>query len=176
MSFDHVTSCSRLDALFDQLLVGVGGDHEHADVGVGNGEAPACFGAAQARQAHVEEYDVGPRLVYQLGELLGGAALADNLEIGLGLKDRLYAFADDLVIVDDENPDHGCRIGSGMLTLTTSPAFFTIGDREAAAAVDHHLPNVAEPKMQVAVLEGAKNELMDSHAIILDGDIELVGL
>jgi hypothetical protein len=106
--FDHVTFCSRLDALFDQLLIGVGGDHEHADVGVGSGEAPACFGAAQARQARVEEYDVGPGLVYQLGELLGGAALADNLEIGLGLKDRLYAFADDLMIVDDENPDHCC--------------------------------------------------------------------
>ncbi len=89
---------------------------------MGNGEAPACFSTAQAGQTRVEEYNVGARLVYQLGELLGGAALADNLEIGLGLKDCLYAFADDLVIVDDENPDHGGLIGSGMLALTTSPA------------------------------------------------------
>ena len=56
-------------------------------------------------------------------ELLGGAALADNLEVGLGLKDRLEAFADDLVIVDDG--ESGSRLLRGKRdadALTTSPA------------------------------------------------------
>jgi len=97
--FDDVALGSCFEAPLDQVLVGVLGDDEHGDVGVGGDEASACFGDADARQACVEEHEVWVRLVRQFGELVGGGAIGHDSESELGLQDGLEALADDLVIV-----------------------------------------------------------------------------
>ena len=51
----------------------------------------------------------------------------------------------------------------------------TVGHSEGAAAVDHQLTDVAEPEVQVAVLEGVEEELRRAHAVILDDDVDAVG-
>ena len=58
------------------------------------------------REAHDEDGDVGRGGRDPAVGLLGGAGLADDLDVALGLEELAHASADDFVIIEEEHANH----------------------------------------------------------------------
>ena len=71
-------------------------------------DLPADLDAVAVGQADVEDGDVGARRGDPAVGLLGGAGLADDLDVVLGLEELAEAPADDLVVVEQEHADRHC--------------------------------------------------------------------
>ena len=69
----------------------------------------AHLDAVAVGQPHVEHGDVGRGGRDAPVGLLGGAGLADDLDVVLGLEQLAEAAADDLVVVEEEHPDRHRR-------------------------------------------------------------------
>ncbi len=91
------------------LVVGERREHQAGDLGVLRADLAADLDAVAVGQADVEDGDVRARGRDAPVRLLGGAGLADDLEVVLGLEQVAQAAADDLVVVEEEHADRHCR-------------------------------------------------------------------
>ena len=76
---------------------------------MGGADLPAHLDAVAVRQADVEDRDVGLGR-RDASERLGGARLADDLDVVLGLEQLADAPSDDLVVVEQEDTKLGLGI------------------------------------------------------------------
>jgi hypothetical protein len=102
---DYVPTSTRLDALLDEVGIGVGGQDHYGNVGMRMTQAAADLNTADVGQPSVEEDYVGPGGFNQLGHFPAAAGLADNLEVGLRLQHRQETLPNHLVVVNDQDPD-----------------------------------------------------------------------
>src|SRR5690606_25146031 len=104
---EHVAGCSREHGGPARLVVVVGGEDEAPRVGVRRADGAAQLDAVAVGEPHVEHDDIRPRHL----DLREGAAhlarLADHLEVALGVDEVGDAAPHDLVVVDEEDADHG---------------------------------------------------------------------
>ena len=105
----HVAGRAGHDRAEQRFVVGERGQHQARDLGVLGADLAAHLDAVAVGQAHVEHGDVGLVAGMRAG-LLGGARLADHLEVVLGLEQLAQAAPDDLVVVEEEHPDRHRRI------------------------------------------------------------------
>ena len=89
------------------MLLGVAAQNEHAQVGRLGAHHGERVDAALAghREVHHEHVDVGG--AHEVDGLSARAGLADHAEVDEGGEERLEACADDGVVVDDADLDHG---------------------------------------------------------------------
>src|SRR2546423_421689 len=93
---------------------------------MGFGQPAARLGPADPREASVEQHDVGVGALHELGQGVGRAAFADDLEVGIGAEDGTQTLPHHLVVVDEHQPDHAHPARapsrrSGTLTRMVSP-------------------------------------------------------
>ncbi len=86
---------------------------------MGGADAPDGFDAAHPRHHEVHHDDVGSDLVDGLDRGLTAARLTDDVEVREARKHRSDAFAEEVVVVHDEYPDHVGRSGHEV-TVTVS--------------------------------------------------------
>ena len=91
------TYSSRLNVVTTSTLTGSGTP--------GAGQQAGRLDAVEHRHAHVHHDDVGPQPAGQVDRGTPVAALADHLEVGLGVDDRREAGADQGLVVADEHAD-----------------------------------------------------------------------
>jgi hypothetical protein len=104
---DHVAAGAGQDGVEHRLLVGEGGQDQAAQPVVGGQQVPAQIDAAAIGQAHVQHRDVGPgRRDAGLG-LGDRTRLADDGQFGVAAEQVDEAAANDLMVVDQEDGDHG---------------------------------------------------------------------
>ena len=100
----HVAGGARHDRAEQRLVVGERGQHQAGDLGVLRADLAAHLDPVAVGQADVEDGDVRARRGDPPVGLLGGARLADDLEVVLGLEQLAQAAAHDLVVVEEEHP------------------------------------------------------------------------
>ena len=80
----------------------------HCTSGLSRPHLAAHLDAVAVGQPHVDDRDVGRRGRNAGERLLGGARLADHLEVFLDLEQLAHPAANDLVIVEEENANCSC--------------------------------------------------------------------
>ena len=102
-----------LDRLEDGLVVGQGRDHDDPGGRPAGLDRARRLGAGAVGQAVVHEDDVEPLAGHRLG-VGDGAGDADDLDVGLPSEHRGQGVGQQLVVLDEEDPDplrlraHGC--------------------------------------------------------------------
>ena len=121
---EQVAGRSRRDRREDLRVVREARQHEHADPGRDLEQAadrpdPVALGHDQ-----VEEDHIGRRRCGDADRLVGARGLADHLDAVLKTQERAQPFANDRVVVDDEEPDRRVHAVTsiGTLTVTVVPA------------------------------------------------------
>src|SRR5712664_1954355 len=100
---DDVPASPGLQALLDEVGVGVGREDHDRNTWMRDAEPAAHLDAAYIGQAGVEENHVRSAGLHELNHSRSGAGLAYHLQVGLGLEHRHEALPDHLVIVHDQD-------------------------------------------------------------------------
>jgi hypothetical protein len=87
-----------------QRVLVVGG-HEDDDGRPAGTERLEDREPVQLRDLHVEEDEVGAELADRIHRLAAVAALADDLDVGLGLEEAAETIAGERLVVDDQGSD-----------------------------------------------------------------------
>ncbi len=103
---EHVAGRARDDGVEECLVLVERRQHQAVEVGVRRPEVPADVDAAAVGEPHVEHGDIGPRGRNATQRLLGGAGLADHLQVAGGFQQVAHTPAHHLVIVEEKDPDH----------------------------------------------------------------------
>src|SRR5436190_8438908 len=110
------------EGVHDPAAIAVGREHEHTGAGVVGGDAPGGLEAVHARHRQIHQHDVGLVLGYRRQRRLAVRSRGNDLHAVSGGEQLLEARAHDDVVVDDEDPDHGCHtFSSGNVTVTSVP-------------------------------------------------------
>ena len=115
------------DGGVERVLLGVAGQHQAPQRRDPFEEAAAEIGAVPVRQPHVEEGDVGPDRRHP-GQRLGARPrLAGHRDPRIVLEHLGHPAADDLVVVDQEDPHERCD-GMHAAGLLPAPGTRQFGD------------------------------------------------
>ena len=89
----------------------VAGERDHAHARMVAAQARDGGDPVEARHMQVDHHRVGRQLVRELdrGEPVGGRA--HDCQLRLTLDQRRERLEERLVVVGEENPDHGCSVG-----------------------------------------------------------------
>ena len=137
---EHVARGAGHDRVEERLVVGVRREHQAARVGHLGADVAAHLDAAAVGQAHVEHGDVGLRGADPRQRLLDGAGLADDLHVGLEAEQLGDAATDDLVVVEQEDPDRAWSAAHGFDDAVRRRQVCSLGaGRRAAVLVAGHL-------------------------------------
>ena len=92
----------------DELGVGVHGEGDDADFGVGFEDAACGLDAVEVGHVDIHNDDVGAEVPGEFDGVAAGGGFADDFEIGVGGEDGAEAVADEGVVVgEEEGGAHG---------------------------------------------------------------------
>ena len=113
----------------DRLLVGVAREDHDLRPRVLGADVAAGLDPGAVREPDVHDDDVGLELAAHLGRLRDRARLGDDLEPLAPIEERDEPLPDDLVVVDDDEPQRACELTLGHrchpplpLSVTRRPA------------------------------------------------------
>jgi hypothetical protein len=69
------------------------------------GDLPGCLEAVQLGRADVHQHDIGPELARQRNGLASVRGLSRDIKVGLGVKERAEAGADDRLVLGEQDTD-----------------------------------------------------------------------
>jgi NTE family protein len=105
----------RVEHVLVQAVVG-----EDHDVGAGESgirrDPPGRLDAVHPRHLDVDQRDVGQVVPGLPDAFLAVRGLRHDLDVVLGVEQRPETAADQRLVVDEQNPDHGCATGSSACT------------------------------------------------------------
>ncbi len=114
--FHEVAVRAGDDGLMHEVVVGEGGEHEDARVGVLLEYGAAGGETVPVGQAYVEQHDIGAGFAGTDDGLGHAAGLADDLELGLrvvSLEQAAHAAANEGAVIDKQQADDGRDAGIG---------------------------------------------------------------
>jgi hypothetical protein len=105
--------------LVDVLVEVEGGEDEDARRGMLGGDPSGGFDAVEVGHADVHQHDVRQHPADGVDRLVAVRSLAYDVDVGLGGEDYPEAGADELLVVGDEDADHGASRFSGRRARTS---------------------------------------------------------
>ena len=105
---EDVSGGAGEDRVEQGLVVRERREDEDRDVGVRGPDLPAHLDTGAVGEVDVDDRHVGGVLADAAQGVLGGAGLAHDLEVLLGVEHRAHPCAHHLVVVDEEHPDAFC--------------------------------------------------------------------
>jgi hypothetical protein len=122
----HEARRAGLESVDRRRGVGVGGQHHHHRRGGLCHELSGELDAVAVAELHVHDHRAGPVRPCHADDLAGVADSRHRLEIRLRAEERLQALGEDLVIIDDEQPDRAhmptARCSRCQPPVSTSPS------------------------------------------------------
>jgi len=101
---EEIAGCASHDGAEERFVVGEAGEHEAGDLGMARPDLAAHLHAVAAvAKAHVEHGDLRPGRRDASQRFVGGARLADDLEVVLALEELADPTAHDLVVVEEKH-------------------------------------------------------------------------
>src|SRR5262249_35926593 len=102
----HVSGRTRLHRGEEQVGVGEGGEHHHAEVGQGFAQGSRRVDAVHVRQLDVHQHEVGGALAERVHVDGGGGAVTHHRQVGLGVETLHDPVAEERVVLDDHDAVH----------------------------------------------------------------------
>src|SRR5437763_7290344 len=102
---DEIALGAGVEALENDVVLAVAGQHHHGGAGRCGEDPPADFGSLNVFELDVEQHDVRTERLGDVDRLVAGTRLADDGDVGLALERLFETGPDDLVGVDDRDAD-----------------------------------------------------------------------
>src|SRR5690606_34073705 len=134
---EQVAGGAGHDRRVDRVVVGERRQHDAGDLGVARADVAADLDAVAVGQPHVAHRDVGARGGDAGQRFLGGARLADDLQVVLGLEELADPPADDLVVVEQEHSCHGASMAASSASSARATVTLTSSAVEMGTASGH---------------------------------------
>jgi hypothetical protein len=115
--FQQITAGAGLEQLRNQRFIVVHGEDQHFRLRQAGSDLARCLDAVDQGQRIVEHGDVGPGFGGLADGVLAIADLGNDFPIGLRFEDFPEPRTNDLVVVCDENTDHGLCLERGLSTI-----------------------------------------------------------